>query len=163
MLDKMNEYVHLQRPKSINAVIHHALVASQINFNDDSKPSQGKATGEQKGKGVQTPNASKDQTVKKTKNQERGYKDKARFTPKQTEQYRKENKCYKYGEMGHVSHVCPTKKPQNGTPKASTIEVFKEEGSSKVLSCHTYGERYMSMMLSSFLIQGLHISSFLMS
>ena len=66
--DKMNEYVHLQRPKSINAVIHHALVASQINFNDDSKPSQGKKTGEKKGKGVQTPNASKTQSVKKTKN-----------------------------------------------------------------------------------------------
>ena len=50
---KMNEYVHLQRPKSINSVIHHALVASQINFNGDSKPSQGKDVGEQKGKGTQ--------------------------------------------------------------------------------------------------------------
>ena len=73
----MNEYVHLQWPKSINAVIHHALVALQINFNDDTKPSQGKATREQKGKGVQTPNASKAQSVKKIKNQERGYKGKA--------------------------------------------------------------------------------------
>ena len=93
LLDKMNEYVHLQRPKSINAVIHHALVALKINFNDDIKPSQGKTKGEQKGKGVQTPNASKAQVVKKTKNQERGYKGKARLTPEQMEQYRKENKC----------------------------------------------------------------------
>ena len=30
--NKMNEYVHLQQPKSINAVIHHALIALQINF-----------------------------------------------------------------------------------------------------------------------------------
>ena len=30
-----------------------------------------------------------------------------------------------------MSCVCPTKKPQNGTLKASTVEVFKEEGSSK--------------------------------
>ena len=57
--DKMNEYVHLQWPNSINVVIHHALVASQIKFNDDTKRSQGKAMGEQKGKSVQTPNASK--------------------------------------------------------------------------------------------------------
>ena len=142
--------------------IHHALVASQINFNDDIKPSQSKATGEQKGKGVQTQNASKAQTVKKTKNQERGYKDKARLTLEQMEQYRKENKCYKCGETGHVSCVCPTKKSQNGTPKASTVEVLKEEGSSKG-ACLTYGERYVSMMLSSFLIQGLHITSFLKS
>ena len=77
----MNEYVHLQWPKSTNAIIHHALVALQINFNDYSKPSQGKATGEQKGKGVQTPNDSKAQPVKKIKNQECGYKGKAWLTP----------------------------------------------------------------------------------
>ena len=64
----MNKYVHSQRPKSINAVIHHALVASQINFNDDPKPSQGKSTGEQKGKGAQASNASNAQSVKKKKN-----------------------------------------------------------------------------------------------
>ena len=69
--------------------------------------------------------------MKKTKNQERGYKGKAPLTPKQMEQYRKENKCYKCGETGHVSCVCRTNKPQNGTPKASIVEVLKEEGSSK--------------------------------
>ena len=69
--------------------------------------------------------------MKKTKNQERGYKGKAQLTLEQMEQYRKKNKCYKCSETGHVSRVCPTKKPQNGTPKASTVEVFKEEGSSK--------------------------------
>ena len=47
------------------------------------------------------------------------------------EQYRKENKCHKCSETGHVSRVCPTKKQPNGTPKASTIEVLKEEGNSK--------------------------------
>ena len=30
-----------------------------------------------------------------------------------------------------MSYVCPTKKPQNRTPKTSIVEVFKEEGSSK--------------------------------
>ena len=33
--------------------------------------------------------------------------------------------------MGHVSCVCLTKKQPNGTPKASTIEVLKEEGNYK--------------------------------
>ena len=47
------------------------------------------------------------------------------------EQYCKENKCYKCGQTRHVSRVCPTKKPQNGAPKAFIVEVFKEEGSSK--------------------------------
>ena len=47
------------------------------------------------------------------------------------EKYRKENKCFKCSELGHVSRVCPTKKQQSGTPKASTVEVLKEEGNSK--------------------------------
>ena len=122
LADKMNEYVHLQRPKSINAVIHHALIDLQINFNETTKTSQGKATSEQKGKGAQAPNASNAPTSKKKpKNEERDYKGKARLTLKQMEQCRKDNKCYKCGETGHVSRVCPTKKPQNGTPKASIV------------------------------------------
>ena len=124
--------MHSQRPKFINAVIHHALIASQINFHETTKSSQGKATSEQKGKGAQAPNASNAPTLKKKpKNKERGYKGKPRLTLKQMEQYHKDNKCYKCGESGHVSRVYPTKKPQNGTPKASTIEVLKEEGNSK--------------------------------
>ena len=47
------------------------------------------------------------------------------------EQYHKENKCFKCNETGHVSHVCPTKKQQNETPKALAFEVLKEEGNSK--------------------------------
>ena len=105
----MNEYVHSQRPKSITAVINHTIVASQVNFQGGKKPSQGKETGEQKGKGAQTQNASKVTIAKKTKNQEKGYKGKARLSLEQMEQYRKENKCFKCGEIGHVSRVCPTK------------------------------------------------------
>ena len=109
--DKMNKYVNLQRSKSINAVIHHAIVALHINFNEDTKFSHKKATGDKKVKDAQAPNASKDQSIKKMKNQERGYKGKPRLSPEQMEQYRKENTCYKCSETGHVSRVCPTKKP----------------------------------------------------
>ena len=47
------------------------------------------------------------------------------------EQYQKENKFFKCGEQGHVSHVCPKKTQGNGTPKAFAIEVLKEEENSK--------------------------------
>ena len=113
----MNKYVHSQRPKSINAVIHHALVASQINFHDDPKLSQGKITIEQKGKGTPMSNASNAQSVKKKKTPDRGYKGKARLTLEQKDQYRKENKCFKCGEKSHVSHLFPTKKQGNGTQR----------------------------------------------
>ena len=86
---------------------------------------------EQKGKGAQAQNASKFPIVKKTKNQERGYKEKSRLSLEQVEKYHKENKCFKCGETRHVSCVCPTKKQQNGTHKALVVEDLKEEGNSK--------------------------------
>ena len=68
--NEMKKYVHLQRPKSIMIVIHHTIVALQINFQGGKKPSQGKQAGEQEGKGTQAQNASKVPIAKnKTKNQ----------------------------------------------------------------------------------------------
>ena len=78
--DEMNEYVHPKRPKSIMAQIHHAIVALQINFQGEKKPSQGKDTREQKGKGAQAQNAFKVLPTKKKKTQEKGYKGKARLS-----------------------------------------------------------------------------------
>ena len=88
MPDERNEYVHSQRPKSITTVIHHTIVAFlQINFQGGRKPCQGKEAGEQKGKVAQAQNASKVPTIaKKTKNQEKGYKGKARLSLEQMEQ-----------------------------------------------------------------------------
>ena len=59
LADEMNEHVNSQRPQSIAVVIHHTIVALQINFQGGKKPSQGKDIGEQKGKGAPAPNASK--------------------------------------------------------------------------------------------------------
>ena len=77
------------------------------------------------------PNASKVPTAKKGKNQEKGYKGQSKLSLEKMEQYLKDNKCFKCGEQGHVSCVPPTKKQGNGTPKASAIEVLKEEKNSK--------------------------------
>ena len=47
--DEMNNYVHSQWPKSITVVIHHTIVALQINFQGGKKPSQRKEAREPKG------------------------------------------------------------------------------------------------------------------
>ena len=120
-----------QRPKSITDVIHHTIVASQINFQGGRKPPHGKDAGEQKEKGAQALNASKVTTAKKGKNQEKDYKGQSKSSLKKMEQFWKESKHFKCGEQGHVLHVCPKKTQGNGIPKASTIEVLKDEGNSK--------------------------------
>ena len=49
---EMSEYVNSQKPKSIAAAIHNAILASQIYFQGGKKPSQGKDAHESKGKGT---------------------------------------------------------------------------------------------------------------
>ena len=70
--------------------------------------------------------------AKKAKNQEKGYERLSKLSLEIMEQYWKDKKCFKCGEQGHVLHVCPKKTQGNGTPKASVVEVLKEERNSKV-------------------------------
>ena len=44
------------------------------------------------------------------------------------EHYHKDNKCFKYGEQGHVSCVCPKISECNDPPIAMMVEALKEEG-----------------------------------
>ena len=47
------------------------------------------------------------------------------------ERYRKDNKCFKCGEQGHVSRVCPKKGERNDPPRATMVEAQKEDGHCK--------------------------------
>ena len=44
------------------------------------------------------------------------------------ERYRKDNKCFKCGEQGHVSRVCPKRGERNNPPRATMVESLKEDG-----------------------------------
>ena len=91
-------------------MIHHTIVASQIHFQGEKKPPQGKDAGEPKGKGVQFPNASKVlAATKKAKNQEKGYKGQSKISLDEMEKYWKDKKCFKCNKQGHMLLVCPKK------------------------------------------------------
>ena len=47
---------------------------------------------------------------KANKSKEKGYRGKSQLMEAQREWYRKDNKCFKCWEQGHVSHVCPRTK-----------------------------------------------------
>ena len=68
-----------------------------------------------KGKGKEPPNASKNLDVKKDKPKEKGYKERSKISL--VVEYRKEGKCFKCGEHGHMSCECPKKTQENASPK----------------------------------------------
>ncbi|MCO5594918.1 hypothetical protein L7F22_048953 [Adiantum nelumboides] len=55
------------------------------------------------------------------------YKGKNRLTPEELEHYRKDNRCFKCGEQGHSYRACPQRNARNEQPRASIIEVPKED------------------------------------
>ena len=94
------------------------MVASRINFQQgskkNSKPWEAKDQNEQKGKTNATQNSSKAHSNNnKAKVKEKGYKGKTKLSTKDMEHYRKDNKCFKCGEQGHVSRVCPKRSERN--------------------------------------------------
>jgi len=137
--EEMSEYVNSQRPKTISAVIHHTMVAARIHFQQGGgkktyKPYESKEQGEPKGKNSTNQNSSKAQgnnNNNKSKVKEKGYKGKSKLSPEELENYRKDNKCFKCGEKGHVSRNCPKKGERNDPPRATMVEALKEEGHCK--------------------------------
>ncbi|MCO5581951.1 hypothetical protein L7F22_035840 [Adiantum nelumboides] len=128
--EDMNEYVNSQRPRSISAIIHHTMVSARINFQQGAKrnlkPLEAKEKHEYKGKNF-SQNYSKGNS-NNNKDKEKGvFKGKNKLTPEELERYRKENKCFKYGEQGHSYLSCPQRNPRNEQPRASMVEAPKEE------------------------------------
>ncbi|MCO5594408.1 hypothetical protein L7F22_048438 [Adiantum nelumboides] len=128
--EDMNEYVNSQRPKSISAVIHHTMVAARINFQQSAKrnlkPMETKEKHEHKGKN-QPQNSSKGNSSNNKAKEKGVYKEKNRFTLEELERYRKDNRCFKCEEQGHVYRACPQRNARNEQPRASIIEAPKED------------------------------------
>ena len=47
------------------------------------------------------------------------------------EQYRKDNKCFKCGEQGHVSRVCPKRHKCANNPRATLVKAQEKDCQSK--------------------------------
>ncbi|MCO5580854.1 hypothetical protein L7F22_034727 [Adiantum nelumboides] len=128
--EDMNKYVNSQRPKTTSAVIHHTMVAARINFQQGAKknlkPMEIKEKHEHKGKN-QPQNSSKGNSSNNKAKEKGVYKGKNRLTPKELECYRKDNRCFKCGQLGHAYRACPQRNARNEQPRASIIEAPKED------------------------------------
>ena len=108
---------------------------------------EGKGHEELKGKQSTTTNALKtsnngNNNANKGKAKEKGYKEKSKLSPEEMERYRKENKCFKYGQQGHVSYAQREEKRMNLLePLRWRMVILKD------LYFLTCGEKWESMML----------------
>ncbi|MCO5612978.1 hypothetical protein L7F22_067251 [Adiantum nelumboides] len=128
--EDMNEYVNSQRPKTISAVIHHTMVAARTNLQQGAKrnlkPMETKEKHEHKGKN-QPQNSSKGNSSNNKAKEKGVYKGKNRLTPEELVRYCNDNRCFKCGEQGHAYQACPQRNARNEQPRASSIEVPKED------------------------------------
>ncbi|MCO5587033.1 hypothetical protein L7F22_040978 [Adiantum nelumboides] len=96
--EDMNEYVNSQRTRFISVVIHHAMVAASINFQQRAKrnlkPMEAKDKQEYKGKNL-SQNSFKGSSNNNKAKEKGVFKGKNKLTPEELECYRKENKCFK--------------------------------------------------------------------
>ena len=69
--------------------------------------------------------------VASPREKDKAFKGKARLSPEEVECYRKDNKCFKCGEQGHVSRVCSKRGERSDNPRATKGEAPKEEDHSK--------------------------------
>ncbi|MCO5598510.1 hypothetical protein L7F22_052607 [Adiantum nelumboides] len=81
---------------------------------------------EQKGKN-QAKNSSKGSSSNNKAKEKGVYKGKNRLIPEELEQYCKENCWFKCGEQGHSYQACHQRNARNEQPRASIIEVPKED------------------------------------
>ncbi|MCO5611057.1 hypothetical protein L7F22_065307 [Adiantum nelumboides] len=106
------------------------MVAARINFQQGAKrnlkPMEIKEKHEHKGKN-QPQNSSKGNSSNNKAKEKGVYKGKNRFTPEELEPYRKDNRCFKCGEQRHAYRACPQRNARNEQPRASIIEVPKED------------------------------------
>ena len=129
-LKEIRQHVNSQSTKTILSTIYHNIVASQIYFQQGGKKNglfkKVKENGRSKEKTSSEANASKTPKAK-----EKGFKGKVRLSQEDMECYKKEKKCFKYGQEGHVSRVCPNQNERNDTPRVTVVQNLKEDDHSK--------------------------------
>ncbi|MCO5614441.1 hypothetical protein L7F22_068723 [Adiantum nelumboides] len=106
------------------------MVAARINFQQgvkrNLKPMEAKDKQEYKGKNL-SQNSSKGNSNNNKAKEKGVFKGENKLTLEELERYHKENKCFKCGEQGHSYRSCPQRNTCNEQPRASMVEVPKEE------------------------------------
>ena len=138
--EDLKAYVNAQKPRTISAFIHHALVASKIfpNALNATKNVNRTQQGDKSHQGHKQVSYHKPQGDKK---KDKGfYKGSNRLTPEEMESYRKENKCFKCGEKGHSYRACPKKAAKKDNPQVSMVHTEPMINQDASRLCYAWGK-----------------------
>ena len=134
--DDVRSYIMDQKPKSISEVIHRSMVAMKIfsagkasHFNSDKSK-----------KVSQKEHARKDQKGNGKKKEKGAYKGSNRLSPEELEKYRKENRCFKCGELGHPYQSCPNKHQKKELLQATQVQFPKGASDPASQLCFLWGK-----------------------
>ncbi|MCO5609672.1 hypothetical protein L7F22_063903 [Adiantum nelumboides] len=68
------------------------------------------------------------------------YKGTGKLSPEEMERYKKEKRCYKCGETGHISRACPKRQQRKETPQATQILYPTKEAKEASQLCFAWGK-----------------------
>ena len=104
-MEDIHLYVNYQKPRTIAKVIHRSKVAMKIFSTHKGAPKPNKQSKKVHGR----EQASKDSkgNSSNTNKDKKPYLGKGKLSIKEIERYKKENRCYKCGDQGHISCACP--------------------------------------------------------
>ena len=77
--------------------------------------------------------------LQKFRNEKGPYKGPGKLSTEDMQRYRKENRCYKCGEQGHISRACPKRQPPKVTPQATKILYPNQAAQEACQLCFAWG------------------------
>ncbi|MCO5575528.1 hypothetical protein L7F22_029329 [Adiantum nelumboides] len=123
LTEDIRTYVNDQKPRTIAEVIHRSKVAME-NF-PISKGAPKPFERNEKVHGREQVSKDSKGNGSKGKKDKVPYKGPRKLSPEEMERYKKENRCYKCGEIGHISHACP--KRQQRAPRFHRLAAVLED------------------------------------
>ena len=113
LTEDIRAYVNDQKPRTIAEVIHRSKVAMKIFPIPKGAPKPFERNEKVHGR----EQVSKDSkgNGSKGKKDKVPYKGPGKLSPEEMDRYKKENRCYKCGETGHISRACPQRQQRKET------------------------------------------------
>ncbi|MCO5594398.1 hypothetical protein L7F22_048428 [Adiantum nelumboides] len=138
LTEDIRPYVNDQKPRTIVEVIHRSKVVMKIFPISKGAPKPFERNEKVHGR----EQVSKDSkgNGSKGKKDKVPYKGPGKLSPEEMERHKKENRCYKCGETGHISRACPKRQQRKETPQATQILYPTKEAKEASQLCFAWGK-----------------------
>ncbi|MCO5596075.1 hypothetical protein L7F22_050133 [Adiantum nelumboides] len=138
LTEDIRAYVNDQKPRTIAEVIHRSKVSMKIFPISKGAPKPFEQN--EKVHGCEQVSKDAKGNGSKGKKDKVPYKGPGKLSHEEMERYKKENRCYKCGETGHISRACPKRQQRKETPQATQILYPTKEAKEASQLCFAWGK-----------------------